>query len=115
MGAIRTALRAQYEDRDAFVRNGEMPAYYSSSNIRKLLTRGIMPLGWTELVASYQGFALEVQAWVLRKERRRKERLRDEDLTRRLTAARFKAAAYKSNRDAQVRLTVERLKRSIVG
>ena len=113
--SLAAAMRGQFEDRDTFVRNGEMPAYYSSSNIRKLLSRGIMPLGWTELVASYQGFAPEVQAWVLRKNRRRKECLREEDLTRRLTAARFKAAADKSNRDAWVKLTFKRLKRSVVG
>ena len=33
------------EDRDQLVRSNQMPAYYSTSNIKSLLRRGIMPFG----------------------------------------------------------------------
>ena len=34
------------ENRDHLVRSNQMPAYYSTSNIKSLLRRGIMPFGW---------------------------------------------------------------------
>ena len=48
------------ENRDQLVRLGRIPAYYSTSNIKSLLRRGIMPIGWNSEMAIEQGFAHEV-------------------------------------------------------
>ena len=48
------------ENRDQLVRSNKMPAYYSTSNIKSLLRRGIMPFGWNSEMAVEQGFAKEV-------------------------------------------------------
>ena len=37
-----------------------MPAYYSTSNIKSLLRRGIMPFGWSSEMAVEQGFGEEI-------------------------------------------------------
>ena len=50
------------ENRDQLVRQNRMPAYYSTSNIKSLLRRGIMPFGWNSEMAIEQGFAKEVFA-----------------------------------------------------
>ena len=47
------------ESRDQLVRSNKMPAYYTS-NIRKLLRKGIMPFGWNSEMAVEQGFEQEV-------------------------------------------------------
>ena len=39
-----------------------MPAYYSTSNIKSLLRKGIMPFGWNSEMAVEQGFGQEVFA-----------------------------------------------------
>ena len=44
------------ENRDKMVRENRMPAYYSTSNIKSLLRRGIMPFGWNSEMAIEQGF-----------------------------------------------------------
>ena len=48
------------ENRDYLVRNNKMPAYYSTSNIKSLLRRGIMPFGWSSEMAVEQGFGKEI-------------------------------------------------------
>ena len=48
------------ENRDKLVRENRMPAYYSTSNIKSLLRRGIMPFGWNSEMAIEQGFGQEV-------------------------------------------------------
>ena len=50
------------ENRDQLVRSNQMPAYYSTSNIKSLLRRGIMPFGWNSEMAVEQGFGQEVFA-----------------------------------------------------
>ena len=50
------------ENRDNLVRSNRMPAYYSTSNIKSLLRRGIMPFGWNSEMAIEQGFGQEVFA-----------------------------------------------------
>ena len=50
------------ENRDKLVRENRMPAYYSTSNIKSLLRRGIMPFGWNSEMAIEQGFGHEVMA-----------------------------------------------------
>ena len=50
------------ENRDKLVRENKMPAYYSTSNIKSLLRRGIMPFGWNSEMAIEQGFGHEVMA-----------------------------------------------------
>ena len=50
------------ESRDQLVRSNQMPAYYSTSNIKSLLRRGIMPFGWNSEMAIEQGFGQEVFA-----------------------------------------------------
>ena len=50
------------ENRDQLVRQNKMPAYYSSSNIKALLRRGIMPFGWNSEMAIEQGFGKEIFA-----------------------------------------------------
>ena len=50
------------ENRDKLVRENRMPAYYSTSNIKSLLRRGIMPFGWNSEMAIEQGFGKEVMA-----------------------------------------------------
>ena len=50
------------EDRDQLVRSNKIPAYYSTSNIKSLLRRGIMPYGWNSEMAVEQGFGKEIFA-----------------------------------------------------
>ena len=50
------------ENRDQLVRENRIPAYYSTSNIKSLLRRGIMPFGWNSEMAVEQGFGQEVFA-----------------------------------------------------
>ena len=50
------------ENRDHLIRSNRMPAYYSTSNIKSLLRRGIMPFGWNSEMAIEQGFGKEVFA-----------------------------------------------------
>ena len=50
------------ENRDQLIRSNKMPAYYSTSNIKSLLRRGIMPFGWNTEMAVEQGFGKEVFA-----------------------------------------------------
>ena len=50
------------ENRDQLVRSNRMPAYYSTSNIKSLLRRGIMPFGWNSEMAIEQGFGKEIFA-----------------------------------------------------
>ena len=50
------------ENRDQLVRSNKMPAYYSTSNIKSLLRRGIMPFGWNSEMAIEQGFGKEIYA-----------------------------------------------------
>ena len=50
------------ENRDQLIRSNRMPAYYSTSNIKSLLRRGIMPFGWNSEMAIEQGFGQEVFA-----------------------------------------------------
>ena len=50
------------EDRDQLVRSNKIPAYYSTSNIKSLLRRGIMPYGWNSEMAIEQGFGKEIFA-----------------------------------------------------
>lgn len=108
-------LLTSKESRDKLIVDGIIPAYYSSSNIRSLLKRGTLPYGWSEIVASSQGFAPEVQAWLLRQRRTSVQKQRDEDLKRKLTAARIKAAADKSSLDAKTQALAEKIRASVVG
>ena len=50
------------ENREQLVRQNKMPAYYSTSNIKSLLRRGIMPFGWNSEMAIEQGFGKEIFA-----------------------------------------------------
>ena len=50
------------ENRDQLIRENRIPAYYSTSNIKSLLRRGIMPFGWNSEMAVEQGFGQEVFA-----------------------------------------------------
>ena len=50
------------ENRDQLIRSNKMPAYYSTSNIKSLLRRGIMPFGWNSEMAIEQGFGQEIFA-----------------------------------------------------
>ena len=50
------------ENRDQLVRSNQVPAYYSTSNIKKLLREGLMPFGWNREMAVEQGFGQEIYA-----------------------------------------------------
>ena len=50
------------ENRDQLVRENRIPAYYSTTNIKSLLRRGIMPFGWSSTMAIEQGFGKEIFA-----------------------------------------------------
>ena len=68
------------EDRDQLVRSNRMPAYYSTSNIKDLLRRGIMPFGWNSTMAIEQGFGHEIYVQEMKavSDRKSKEFLRRE-------------------------------------
>ena len=68
------------ENRDQLVRSNKMPAYYSTSNIKALLRKGIMPFGWNPEMAVEQGFGQEVYMQEMKSltEKRSKEFLRRE-------------------------------------
>ena len=55
------------ENRDQLVRENKMPAYYSTSNIKDLLRKGIMPYGWNSEMAVEQGFGEEIFAREMKK------------------------------------------------
>lgn len=56
------------ENRDNLVKEGSVSAYYSTSNIKKLLRNNVLPYGWGELTTVNQGFGDEVSAGHHRKE-----------------------------------------------
>ena len=62
------------EDRDQLVRENEIPAYYSTSNIKDLLRRGIMPYGWNSTMAIEQGFGHEIYVQEIKAESDRKSK-----------------------------------------
>ena len=55
------------ENRDQLVRSNQVPAYYSTSNIKKLLRAGLMPFGWNREMAVEQGFGQEIYAQEMKK------------------------------------------------
>jgi hypothetical protein len=61
------------ESRLTLVRNGQIPAYYSSSNIRSLLADNKLPYGWSEETSINQGFGPEIRAGEFR--RRNKDQI----------------------------------------
>ena len=68
------------ENRDQLVRSNKMPAYYSTSNIKALLRKGIMPFGWNSEMAVEQGFGQEIYMQEMKTltEKRSKDFLRRE-------------------------------------
>lgn len=50
------------ENRELLIRQGKIPAYYSTSNIRGLLNDNLLPRGWSTEVAVNQGFFNEIRA-----------------------------------------------------
>ena len=48
------------ENRTQLVREGLIPAYYSKSNIKNLISKGILPFGWNKEMAIEQGFGEDV-------------------------------------------------------
>ena len=48
------------ESRDDLIANNEIPSYYSTSNIKRLLRDGVMPFGWNAEMAVQQGFGDEI-------------------------------------------------------
>ena len=48
------------ENRDDLIAKNKIPAYYSTSNIKRLLRDGVMPFGWNAEMAVQQGFGDEV-------------------------------------------------------
>ena len=69
------------ENRDQLVTENLIPAYYSSSNIKYLIRRGILPFGWNKDMAVEQGFGKEVfiHEMRLKTEENSKEFLRREE------------------------------------
>ena len=55
------------ENRDQLVRGNQIPAYYSTSNIKKLLRQGLMPFGWNREMAVEQGFGQKIYAQEMKK------------------------------------------------
>ena len=76
------------ESRDNLVANNKLPAYYSTSNIQRLLRNGIMPVGWNEEMAVQQGFGKEISNVKFKEETKNKAR---EFLRRETTKAHVKA------------------------
>jgi hypothetical protein len=112
---LASGLVTARESRKALVNRGKIPAYYAASNIRRLLSDGTLPYGWSATVASSQGFAPDVRAFLLRQRRSQVAATRDALLKRALIGARLKAAAAKSNLEARTRAVVDRLKQSVIG
>ena len=48
------------ESRDKLIGANLIPAYYSTSNIKRLLRNGVMPYGWNEEMAVQQGFGDDI-------------------------------------------------------
>lgn len=57
------------ESRDRMVEAGEIPAYYSKSNIIKLISEGKIPYGWSLQVLANQGFGEYVSLEKLKKQK----------------------------------------------
>ena len=55
------------ENRDDLIKRNKIPAYYSTSNIKSLLRRGIMPFGWNSEMAVEQGFGQEIYVQEMKK------------------------------------------------
>ena len=55
------------ESRDDLIKKNKIPAYYSTSNIKSLLRKGIMPFGWNSEMAVEQGFGKEIYIQELKK------------------------------------------------
>jgi hypothetical protein len=55
------------ESRNDLIVKGLMPAYYSSSNIKALLSGNKLPYGWSEEAAVKQGFGVDIRAGEFRR------------------------------------------------
>ena len=76
------------ESRDKLIGANLLPAYYSTSNIKRLLRNGVMPYGWNEEMAVQQGFGDDI-AKVNFKEKTKDQS--EEFLQRETTKAHIKA------------------------
>ena len=76
------------ESRDKLIGANLIPAYYSTSNIKRLLRNGVMPYGWNEEMAVQQGFGDDI-AKVNFKEKTKDQS--EEFLQRETTKAHIKA------------------------
>lgn len=111
---LAAGLTTPRENRKSLLLQGAIPPYYAPSHIKKLIKEGIMPFGWNPVVASSQGFAGEVQAFLIRQHRSNIATRRDADLKRRLTAQRIQASADDSDREARTAAVISRIRQSIV-
>ena len=111
----QAGLLLSSESRNSLVSKGLIPAYYSGSNIRRLIVDGIVPYGWTPLIASTQGFANEVQAYRLRQRRSKIAAQRADILKRQLNANKITLTAENVNRQAAAEALANKIRQSVVG
>ncbi len=55
------------ESRNSLINDGLIPSYYSTSEIKEKLARGVLPYGWSAQTTVQQGFGSEVRAVTLLK------------------------------------------------
>ena len=66
----RTGVLFPKESRFKLIKDGKIPSYFSTINIKQLLNKNILPFGWDEETAVLQGFAPEIRAGEMRKRAR---------------------------------------------
>lgn len=111
----QSGLITPKEDRTELIDAGKIPPYYAASNIKRLLVRGILPYGWSEVVAAMQGFANEVNDYLLRLRRATVAAERQEATRRALVNAGIKASAKQIERDAKTKRIVDMISNSVSG
>lgn len=95
------------ENRDKLIIDADVPAYYSTSNIKKLLRNNILPYGWSQATAVNQGFGDEISAGLFRKmNNERSQRLKEEEVRER-TLRSQKAKDYLFNKSLRNRRMLE--------
>lgn len=107
-------LLTKNENRRNLLNEGQLAAYWAPSNIRSLLSRGILPFSWEETTAVGQGFGPEVAAFLLRQRRGAVAAERTEKAKLGLVSRKVELASEFANAQAKGNLVANRIRASVV-
>lgn len=82
---LAAGLLTRGENRNKLLNAGVVPAYYSASNIRRIVAGDKIPAGWSLPILVEQGFAAEVRTAQWAQRGRETSRTRSENLKRQIS------------------------------